>query len=103
MNLKKFLAKYAGEVGTIATVLQAILPAIPIGSQDKAKIDAAIEQFETAAENIAKSAAEAPAELGRVVVRKSDVVSAVNDYLDAHPEVIAAAIAAKANEGNGNA
>lgn len=105
MNLKKFLLKYADEVAGIANVIQAILPAIPIGREDRARVDAVIEQLETAAENVAKGAENAPTNIEtKVTVRKSDVQHAVNEYLKAHPELIAKAVAAKAEEvGNGNA
>lgn len=109
MNLRKFFSKYADEVAGIAGAIQAILPAVPIGSQDKAKVDAIIEQLETAATNVAKAAKNAPTSIDpKVTVKKSDVEAAVAAYLDKNPRIIADAVEAefakaKAEAGNGNA
>ena len=90
MNIKKFFFKYADEAATIANVLRTILPAIPVGRQDQAKIDAAIERFEEAAEKVAEAAKTAPIDFNpKVTVKKSDVETAVAAYLAKNPRIIA--------------
>lgn len=71
----KFLAKYSGEVGVIATGFRTILSGLSIGAQDRAKIEQAIEMLETASSSVAAAAnGFKPVE---VTVQKSDVEAAV--------------------------
>lgn len=61
MSLKKFLAKHAGELSSVASVLGAVVHSLPIDRQDKKNLGKAIEGLDKAAGSIAKSAKGMPA------------------------------------------
>ena len=99
------MTRYADEASNIADVFRAIIPAIPINRNDRAKIEIVINQLDGAADRIAAFLADNPDVAAPVKVKASDVQDAVFKYLDANPNVIEAAVSvviAKSNEGNGN-
>lgn len=84
----KFTARYADEAVSIATALRAILPALPIGASDKAKVNATIDQLENAANNITEFLNGENDFSPQVVVKESDVLKAVEAYFAANPDAI---------------
>lgn len=102
-GIAKFLSHYAGELLAITGTVRTITSALPLGRDDKAKIDAALAELEKGASNVAKSA---PAfNENKVTIKRSDVEAAVAKVL---PGIVAAELkrlgieAAKEGEGNGN-
>lgn len=80
--LKGFLAKHSGELEALTGVLQTILPALPIGTQDRAKVDSVLTGLQTASQNIANAVNNidggAPSQ---AVVKRSDLDASVRDVL----------------------
>lgn len=94
MSFAGFLGKYAGEVGSIATILDGIINALPIDGQDKAKAKLAIDSLKAASVAVA-AAAVAEAKSAKVVIKKSDIEAAVKAQL---PALIKAELAAQNKE-----
>ncbi len=67
----------AGSFGNIVAAVKVMLTALPIGQDDKARIDGILSDLETAAEGIAAQAG------AKITVRKSDVIAAVEAVLPA--------------------
>jgi tRNA A37 threonylcarbamoyladenosine dehydratase len=87
--LKGFLTQHSSELRVLTGVVAQVVDALPIGQQDKAKADAALEALNNAADNIA--AAVAGIKSGpTVTVKKSDILAAVRDAL---PAIVAAELA----------
>lgn len=104
-NVAKFMARYADEASNIADVFRAILPAIPVNRNDKAKIESVINQLDGVADRIGDFLENNADVASPVTVKKSDVEAAIKAYLEANPNVIEAAVSAvlaKDSEGNGN-
>lgn len=81
-GLAGFLAKYAVEVGSIASLLDGIVNALPIDGQDKAKAKTAILALQAASASVAE-AAKVEAKAAKVVIKKSDIEAAVKSQLQA--------------------
>lgn len=56
MSLKKFLTKHSGELAKVASVLGAVVSALPIDRQDKRNLGGMIGDLADAASSIGKSA-----------------------------------------------
>ena len=57
MDLQKFLGKHAGELASIATVLGAVVRALPIDNQDRERLGELVADIGQGARNIAASVA----------------------------------------------
>jgi uncharacterized phage infection (PIP) family protein YhgE len=95
-----FLNKHTGDLRAIASALTTVNNALPIDAHDKERINDAINAVEDSVTNIHDWLAGATAP-DAVVIKQSDLVHAVSDYLnsDAGKELLASVV----NEGNGNA
>ena len=60
MSLKKFLAKHADELASVAQVLGVVVSALPIDRQDKRNVSRVLESLAKSADRIAASAAKMP-------------------------------------------
>lgn len=79
-----FLGHYGGELRVISSVLETAIGALPIDTQDKARITDALAALQTNADRIALAAKELSGAPIDVVVNRTDVDAAVSDYMDAH-------------------
>lgn len=84
----KFLVKHGGELLSLTGIFRNILPALPIGSQDKDKVLGTLSDLEAAAQRIISSAAG----VSNVTVKASDVRAAVAAIL---PDLVKAEVAAQ--------
>jgi hypothetical protein len=95
-----FLSHHIGDLGAVHSALSELVSVAPIDSQDKDRINSTLETIDNSARNIEKFlSGNKLTSGGDVVVKESDLVKAVADYLasDAGKEAIRNA------EGNGNA
>lgn len=51
----KFLGKYAGELLTVTSIVRALLPAAPVGRDDRSRIEAGLRDLEMSAERVAEA------------------------------------------------
>lgn len=68
MSFKSFLSKHSGELANVATVLSAVVRALPIDRQDKSNLGRMISDLANAAKRIEKAASEMPADENAVPV-----------------------------------
>lgn len=99
-SVAKFMGRYADETSSIADALRLMLPALPIGAQDKRRVADTIEKLDNAADNISAFLKSNPKVGEPVTVRASDVQKAVADYLAANPAVLEKAVAAEIDKRN---
>lgn len=83
-EFKKFLAKYAGELGGISSVLGSIVSALPIDLQDKARINGVLAGLDGAVESIEKAIGKMK-EPAKVTIKKSDIEQVVREVL---PDIV---------------
>lgn len=83
-EFKKFLSKYAGELGGISTVLGSIVSALPIDLQDKARITGILSKLDDAVGSIEKALPKLK-EPAKVTIKKSDIEEVVREVL---PDIV---------------
>jgi len=94
-SVAKFMARYADETSDIADVLRLILPALPIGAQDRNRVVAAIDKLDNVADNIGAFLASNPSVGEPVKIRASDLDAAIVRYFNANPDALSAVVAAE--------
>lgn len=77
-----FLNHHASDLQTIASSLSTIVGALPIDAQDKTLVNDGITSLNEAATAIQEWLAGAPANVGDVVVKESDIETAVANVLE---------------------
>lgn len=79
--LTGFLTHHIADLESVAHALSSINAALPIDSQDKEHISAAIEVVEQSAANISAWLAGAPKQGSDVVIKESDLRNAIAGFL----------------------
>jgi hypothetical protein len=97
-----FLSHHVGDLSAIHVALSELVSVAPIDSQDKDRINSVLSTIENSAKNVEAFLSGNKLTGGDVVVKESDLVKAVADYLtsDAGQAVLLAAV--KSTEGNAN-
>ena len=76
-----FLSHHANDLNTIASALSTIVTALPLDSQDKTIVTDGVVSLQEAATAIEQFLAGAPANVGDVTVKESDIETAVRNVL----------------------
>ena len=92
-DVAKFMGRYADEASDIADALRLILPALPIGAQDRNKVVSVIDKLDNVADNVGAFLASNPNVAEPVKIRASDLDAAVKRYFATNPDVLAKAVA----------
>jgi vacuolar-type H+-ATPase subunit I/STV1 len=96
-----FLTHHITDLNNVSDILSELVGFVPIDSQDKDRINSAIETVRDSANNVANFLKKNTVTGGEVVVKQSDIVHAVADYLNSDAGKAALVAAAKSAEGNG--
>ena len=98
-----FLAHHIADLNNVSDVLAELVSAVPLDSQDKDRIHAAIETIRGSANNINDFLEGTTVKAADVTIKESDIVEAIGNFFASDEGKAALAEAAKSAEGNANA
>lgn len=95
-----FLTKHSGELSTVTNVLKTVVSTLPLNAAAQTKVHDALNGLSDASARIGAAAADlAKNPPQNVVIKKSDIIEAVNEVLPALVEAaVTKALAAKGTE-----